>query len=207
MAFPGTPVGIADLFNQRGQMVMLIARAATQRVDFLGQARVLVVFECQLVAVRQRQADDVAEVIQRNCVLFTAEVATSGHPAIGVVVNQRLATQHVCDAGGARLEVVVKIEMFAVTGPVLYHTRLAVDSFPAVFAGEPERGAVPRHNAIGVAEITQRVAVAITDLAQLAVVVIAISDQGFERLVTDDAFDLGKATEWVVVVRNSLTQT
>jgi hypothetical protein len=43
MAFPGTPVGIADLFDQRGQMMMLIARAATQRVDFLGQARVLVI--------------------------------------------------------------------------------------------------------------------------------------------------------------------
>lgn len=100
MASPGTPVGIADLFNQRGQMVMLIARAATQRVGFLGQARVLVVFECQLVAVGQRQADDVAEVIQRNRVLFTAEVAASGHPVIGVVVNQRLATQHVYDAGG-----------------------------------------------------------------------------------------------------------
>jgi hypothetical protein len=61
--------------------------------------------------------------------------------------------------------------------------------------------AVPRHNPIGVAEITQSVAVAITDLAQLAVVVIAISDQSFERLITDDTFDLGKATEWVVVVQ------
>lgn len=184
---------------------MLTARDATQRVDFLNQARVLVVFECQLVAVGQRQADDVAEIIQRNCVLFTTEVAASGDAAIGVVVNPRLATQYVCDAGSARLEVVVKIEMFAVAGPVLDHAWLAVNGFPAVFAGEAERGAVPRHNAIGVAEITQSVAVAITDLAQLAVVVVAISDQSFERLVTDDAFDLGEATEGVVVVRNAST--
>ena len=85
--------------------------------------------------------------------------------------------------------------MFAVTGPVLDHARLAVDGFPVVVTTQPERVAVARHHAFGVAETTHRIAVAIDDFGELAVVVVAILDQRFDALVGDHALIVKRSAD------------
>jgi hypothetical protein len=51
---------------------------------------------------------------------------------------------------------------------------------------------VAGHDAVDVAEATERIAVAIDHLGKLTIVVVAILHQGFDGLVVDDAFDVGQ---------------
>lgn len=71
---------------------------------------------------------------------------------IAVVVNLGFAPEHIGDPGGAGIQVVAEMEMFAVAGPVLHHTGLAIDGFPAVMAGQTQGIAVAGHDAFVVAE-------------------------------------------------------
>nr|WP_224789499.1 hypothetical protein [Pseudomonas fluorescens] len=90
--------------------------------------------------------------------------------------------------------------MFAIAGPVLHHARLIAEGLPAVIAGQAEGVTVTGHDAIGVAETSNGIVVAIDHFDQLAVIVVAILHQGFDGLVVDDAFDIGQryyATEWL----------
>jgi len=58
--------------------VVLVGDGAAQRVGLFEQAGEFVVLEVQLVAVRQGQADHVAEIVQVDGVAFAAVVATDG---------------------------------------------------------------------------------------------------------------------------------
>ncbi len=69
-----------------------------------------------------------------------------------VVMNFQLAAQYVGDPGGAGLAVVAEVEMLTIAGLVFDDTRLAVDDFPAVLAGQAQCVAVAGHDAIGVTE-------------------------------------------------------
>jgi hypothetical protein len=60
---------------------------------------------------------------------------------------------------------------------------------------QPERVAVARHHAFGVAETTHRIAVAIDDFGELGVVVVAILDQRFDGRLGDSLFALSPAAE------------
>ncbi|KPC20528.1 Uncharacterized protein AC496_4116 [Pseudomonas savastanoi pv. glycinea] len=93
------------------------------------------------------------------------------------------------------------MKVLAVAGPVLDHARLAVENFPAVFATEPQRIGVAGHQAVGVAEVAHRVAIAVVHTVQLAVAVVAIAHQCFNGFVVDDALDGTQAAGHFVVVQ------
>ncbi len=93
------------------------------------------------------------------------------------------------------------MKVLAVAGPVLDHARLAVENFPAVFATEPQRIGVAGHQAIGVAEVAHRVAIAVVHTVQLAIVVVAIAHQRLDSLVADDPLDGAQAVGHLVVVQ------
>ncbi|MNJ36605.1 hypothetical protein D3C77_314000 [compost metagenome] len=93
------------------------------------------------------------------------------------------------------------MEVLAVAGPVLHHPWLATEGFPAVMATQAQRVAVIHHQAVGVAEAAHAVAVAVDHRAELTLLVVAVLGQGFDRLVVDQPFDLGQATQRVVVVQ------
>ncbi|RMQ99060.1 hypothetical protein ALP93_200360 [Pseudomonas syringae pv. helianthi] len=180
---------------------MLITRGSAQRVGFCSQARQIVVFEAQLIAVGQRQTGDIASVVQRDTVLLTAEIS-AGDDATVLVVNHLGATaQHIGYARLARLEIIIELKVLAVAGPVLDYARLAVENFPAVFATEPQCIGVAGHQAIGVAEITHRVAIAVVHTVQLAIVVVAIAHKRFDGLVADDPLDGAQTAGHLVVMQ------
>ena len=118
---PRAAIRVGHLGHQGGQVVVFVGDGAAQRVGFFEQAGELVVLEVQLVAVRQGQADNVAEIVQVDGVAFAAVVAAGDDAVVFVVVNLQLAAQHVGGPAGARCEVVAEVEVLAVAGPVLDH--------------------------------------------------------------------------------------
>ncbi|RMW11254.1 hypothetical protein ALO98_200194 [Pseudomonas syringae pv. tagetis] len=90
---PDAAVGVIDLSDQRGQVVVLITNATAQRIGFLEQPGELVVLEGQLIAIGQRQAGHVAGVVDLDDVVIAAVVAARGDAMILVVMNFQLAAQ------------------------------------------------------------------------------------------------------------------
>ncbi|MNM23308.1 hypothetical protein D3C81_337060 [compost metagenome] len=198
---PGAAVEEGRFGDQGSAEVVLVFDLATQRVGFFKQTRKVIVLEPQPVAIRQLETGHVAGFVEVDGVLLTAEVATGNHAAIVVVVDLQLAPQRVSGPRGAVLEVVAVVKVFAIAGPVLHHTQLAFKGFPAVMTAQAQGVAVAGHHTIGVAETAHRIAVAIDHLDELAVVVIAVLHQGFNRHVVDDALDVGQAPQRVVIVQ------
>ncbi|MNZ49053.1 hypothetical protein D3C78_668100 [compost metagenome] len=93
------------------------------------------------------------------------------------------------------------MEVFAVAGPVLDHAGLAVEGFPTVMAGQAQGIAVACHYAVCVAEAAHGVAVAVDHRAELAVFVVAVLSQGFDRFVVHHPLDVGQPAQRVVVVQ------
>lgn len=69
-----------------------------------------------------------------------------------VVMNLQLAAQYVGDPGGAGFAVVAEVEMLTIAGLVFDDTRLAVDGFPAVLAGQAQCVAVVGRHVVGLGE-------------------------------------------------------
>jgi len=110
---PGATVGIRDLGHQGGQVVVFVGDGAAQRVGFFEQAGELVVLEVQLVAVRQGQANHVAEIVQVDGVAFAAVVAAGDDAVVFVVVNFQLAAQNGGGPAGARCAVIAEVVVLA----------------------------------------------------------------------------------------------
>ncbi len=72
---PDAAVGIGYLCHQRGEVMMLVADLAAERIGLFDQACVFIVFQRQRVAVRQRDAGHVAVVVEIDDVMLTAEVS------------------------------------------------------------------------------------------------------------------------------------
>lgn len=70
-------------------------------------------------------------------------------------------------------------------GPVFNHARLVAQGLPTVVAAQPQRVAVGHHQAVGVAEVANGVAVAVDHRAQLAVFVVAVLCERFNGLVVE----------------------
>jgi len=68
-------------------------------------------------------------------------------------------------------------------------------------AAQAQGVAVGHHQAVGVAEAAHGVAVAVDHRAQLAVFVVAVLGERFDRLIVDHALDVGQAPQRVVVVQ------
>ena len=74
--------------------------------------------------------------------------------------------------------------MFAVTGLVLHYARLATESFPAIVATQAQRIVVADHQPLGIAEAAHGIAVAVDHRADLALFVIAVLIQDFDRFTS-----------------------
>jgi len=180
---------------------VLVADRAAQGVGFFDQAAKVVVLERQAITVRQGEANDVAERIEIHAVALAAKVAAGDDAVVFVVMDLQLAAQYIGGPAGALGEVIAEMVMLAVAGPVLHHTGLVVLGLPAVLADQAKGVAVADHQAFAVVEAPRRIAVAVDDFVQLAVVVVTVAHQGFHGLLVDDAFDFGQATERVLVMQ------
>ncbi|RMT30014.1 hypothetical protein ALP51_200004 [Pseudomonas savastanoi] len=132
--------------------MVLVANTAAQRIGLLEQPSKLVVLERQLVAIGQGQPGHVAGVVDLDDVVIATVVAARGDAMVLVVVNLQLASQYIGDPRSTGLAVVAEVEMLTIAGLVFDDTRLAVDDFPAVLAGQAQCVAVAGHDAIGVTE-------------------------------------------------------
>ncbi|MNZ97077.1 hypothetical protein D3C78_1163000 [compost metagenome] len=197
---PHAAIGETGFGDQRSGQMVLVTDRAPQRVGFFDQPGEVVVLERQAVAVGQADADQVADLIEIHGVAFATKVAAGDDPVVGVVVNLQLAAKHVGGPTGALLEVIAEMIVFAVAGPVLDHPRLTVLGFPAVLAGQAEGVAVAGHDSVVIAEVTHGIAVAVDHFGQLAVVVVAVLHQGFDRDLFDNALDVSQTPKGVVVV-------
>ena len=110
---PRAAVRVGHLGHQGVQVVVFVGDGAAQRVGFFEQAGELVVLEVQLVAVRQGQADHVAEIVQVDGVAFAAVVAAGDDAVVFVVVNFQLAAQHGGGPAGARCAVIAEVVVLA----------------------------------------------------------------------------------------------
>ncbi|CAH0647616.1 hypothetical protein PSNVIR_01867 [Pseudomonas sp. Nvir] len=91
--------------------------------------------------------------------------------------------------------------VLAIAGPVLDHTRFAAEGFPAVVAAQAQGVAVGHHQAFDIAETAHAVAVAVAHRAQLAMLVVTVLGERFDRMVVHHALDIGQAAQRVVVVQ------
>src|SRR5471030_835857 len=115
-----------DATNETGVEVVAVAGTAAQRIDLLDQARIVIVSECQFVAIRQFQTGHIARGIQLEAILFSTEVATGNHPTPFVVVDLGDTVEHVTDFSLPLGKVVLEMVTLTVAGPVLDHTRLMI---------------------------------------------------------------------------------
>lgn len=93
------------------------------------------------------------------------------------------------------------MKVFAIAGPVLDHTRLTVDGFPAVVTTQAQDIAVADHHAFGITEAAHRIAVAVDHFAQLAVFAVAILNEGFDGFIAHYALDVSQPTKQIVVLQ------
>lgn len=194
--FPDAAVREGGFGDQGGTEVIAVGDASTERVGLFDQAREVIVLEGQTIPIGQADAGRIPRFIQIYAVTFAAEVAAGDDLLVLVVLHFELAAEDVDRPGRSVLEVVTEMKVFAVTGPMLNHARLAVDGLPAVVAAQAQCVAVTGHHAFGVAEPAHGIAIAIDHFDELAVVVVAVVlDEGFHRQVVDDAFDVGQAAK------------
>ncbi|KPB73851.1 Uncharacterized protein AC506_4657 [Pseudomonas syringae pv. maculicola str. M6] len=81
------------------------------------------------------------------------------------------------------------------------HARLVIQHFPAVLAAKPQRIGMAGHQAVGVAEGAHRIAIAVVHAVQLAIAVVVVAHQRFDRLAVNDAFDGAQAVGHFVVAQ------
>ena len=165
------------------------------------QPRQIVVLERQTVPVGQADRSRIPRFIQIDAVALAAEVAAGNDPFVLVVLHFQLTTEDVGRPARSGLEVITKMKVFAITGPVLDHAGLAINGFPTVVTAQAQCVAVTGHHAFGIAKPAHGIAIAIDHFDELAVVVVALLDLGFHSQVVDDAFDVGQAAQWIVIVQ------
>ncbi|MNO87077.1 hypothetical protein D3C76_784920 [compost metagenome] len=156
--------------------MVLVFDGPAERIGLFDQAGEIVVLEGQLIAIGQRNANQISSFIQVNGVALAAVIAAGNTPTVFVVMHFQFTPQHINSPGRALFEVVAEVKMLAVAGPVFDHARLLINGFPTVMTAQAQSVAVAGHQVFGVAETTHRIAVAVDHFAQLAVVVVTILD-------------------------------
>ena len=114
---------------------------------------------------------------------------------VSVVVHLQLATEHVGGPTDARINVVTEPVVFAIAGPVIDHAGFARQDVPAVVAGQAQCVAVADHQPVAVAEGAYGIAVAVDHGVELAVFVVAVLSERYDRLVVHHALNVIKSLQ------------
>ncbi len=152
----------------------------------------MVVFEGQRIVIGQYESCYIAAFIYIDGVVFATVITAGSDATVFVVMNFQFTAQHIDCPRGALFKVISVMEVLAIAGPVLDHARFVINRFPTVVAVQTQCITVAGHQAVGVGEAANGIAIAVVDVAELAVVVIVITSERFNGFPIDNPLNRGQ---------------
>ncbi|RMV27863.1 hypothetical protein ALP12_200229 [Pseudomonas savastanoi pv. phaseolicola] len=116
-------------------------------------------------------------------------------------MNFQFTPEHIDGPRRTLLKVITVIEMFTIAGPVLDHARLVINGFPAVVTVQAQGVAVAGHHAVGVGKAASGIAITVINVTELAVVVVVVTNEGFNSFLIDDPLHRRQPAQRVLILQ------